>query len=92
MSTQPIVQTLQRREPARTAARRALLVSLLGPLTALAGVVWAVVQPYRITLLHPAGETFWWLLVQPPLLVVAAGAAFHLLVGRPLARDVEELS
>jgi hypothetical protein len=90
MSTQPIVEALQRREAARTVARRALLVSLLGPLTALAGVVWAIVQPYRITLLHPLGEPFWWLVVEPPLLVIAAGAAFHLLVGRPLARDLEE--
>jgi hypothetical protein len=32
--------------------------------------VWAVAQPYRVTLLHPHGQGFWWLFVQPPLLVV----------------------
>ena len=90
MSTQPAVEPFPDREASRLAARRALLVSLLGPLTALAGLVWAVAQPYRITLLHPRGESFWWLAVQPPLLVIAAAAAFHFLVARPLARDVEE--
>ena len=90
MATQPIVERLHEREQPRAAARRALLVSLLGPLTTLGGVVWAIVQPYRVTLLHPGGETFWWLFVQPPLLVIAAGAAFHLLVARPLVRDLEE--
>lgn len=90
MTTQPIAESLHERELPRAVARRALLVSLLGPLTMLAGVVWAILQPYRITLLHPRGETFWWLLVEPPLLVIAAGAAFHLLVVRPLVRDLDQ--
>ena len=90
MSTQPIAEPFLEHEASRTAARRALLVSLLGPLTALVGVVWAIVQPYRVTLLHPHGESFWWLVVEPPLLVVAAAAAFHFLVARPLVRDLEE--
>jgi hypothetical protein len=91
MSTQPIAEPFRGREESRTAGRCALLVSLLGPLTALVGVVWAIVQPYRITLLHPHGESFWWLAVEPPLLVIAAAAAFHFLVARPLVRDLEEL-
>ncbi len=37
---------------------RARIVSALGPLTALAGVIWAIAQPYRITWLHPRGEGF----------------------------------
>jgi hypothetical protein len=90
VSTQPIVERLDERARAREAAPRALAVSLLGPLTALAGVVWAIVQPYRVTLLHPHGETFWSLAVQPPLLVIVAGALFHLLLARPLARDLED--
>jgi hypothetical protein len=69
---------------------RARLVSLLGPLTVLAGVAWAIVQPWRITLLHPDGQGFWWLVVEPPLLVVAAGVAFHVLVARGLLDDLEE--
>jgi hypothetical protein len=68
---------------------RVQLISLLGPLTATAGVVWAILQPYRITLLHPRGQGFWWLLVEPPLLVVAAGIAYALVVARPLLADLE---
>jgi hypothetical protein len=69
---------------------RARLVSALGPTTALAGVVWAIVQPYRITLLHPHGETFWWLFVQPPLLVIAVGLLFYFVVLPGLLEDLEE--
>ena len=73
---------------ARRASIRARAVSSLGPTTALAGVVWALLQPYRITLLHPRGEGFWWLFVQPPLLVIAVGLAFHLLVVPGLLEDL----
>jgi hypothetical protein len=69
---------------------RARLVSGLGPATALAGLVWALVQPYRITLLHPRGESFWWLLVEPPLLVIAVGLLFHFVVLPGLLEDLEE--
>jgi hypothetical protein len=72
----------------RTAAAR--LVSLLGPATALAGVAWALLQPYRITLLHPRGESFWWLVVEPPLLVIAVGLLFHFVVLPGLLEDLEE--
>lgn len=69
---------------------RVRLVSALGPLTALAGLIWAVAQPYRITLLHPHGQGFWWLFVEPPLLVVLAGALFTVFVARSLIADLEE--
>ena len=32
---------------------RPFVVQALGPVTVLAGLVWSVFQPYRITLLHP---------------------------------------
>jgi hypothetical protein len=89
MSSQPIVRTLEEGAAPHVASRRALAVAALGPLTSFAGVLWAVAQPYRVTLLHPHGEQLWWLLVEPPLLVIAAGAAFHFLVARPLLRDLE---
>jgi len=54
-----------------------------------AGIVWAVVQPWRVTLLHPLGQGFWWLVVEPPLLVILAGVVFHMVVARPLADDLE---
>jgi hypothetical protein len=69
---------------------RALAVLSLGPLVIAAGVVWAFVQPWRVTLLHPSGEGFWWLVVEPPLLVILAGILFHALVARPLVQDLEE--
>ena len=69
---------------------RATALSALGPLTIVGGLLWAVVQPYRLTLLHPRGQGFWWLAVEPPLLVVAAGLMFWLVVARPLVADLEE--
>jgi ABC-type amino acid transport system permease subunit len=68
---------------------RARIVSALGPATALAGVIWALAQPYRITLLHPRGEGFWWLFVEPPLLVIAVGLFFYFVVRPGLLEDLE---
>jgi hypothetical protein len=70
-------------------SRRAQVVSFIGPVTAAAGVIWAIIQPYRLTLLHPHRQGFWWLAVEPPLLVVLAGVAFTLVVARPLLADLE---
>jgi hypothetical protein len=69
---------------------RALAVLSLGPLTVLGGVAWALLQPWRMTLLHPHGQGFWWLVVEPPLLVILAGLLFHALVAQPLVRDLED--
>ena len=77
-----------RRARTRRSAR-ARAVWALGPLTMLAGVGWAIAQPYRLTLLHPRGQGFWWLLIEPPLLVIAAGIAFSLLVVPGLLEDIE---
>ncbi|MGN6800107.1 MAG: hypothetical protein ACTHKS_18360 [Gaiellaceae bacterium] len=68
---------------------RAHAISLIGPLVAAAGLVWAILQPDRITLLHPRGQGFWWLAIEPPLLVIAAGIVFVLVVARPLLADLE---
>jgi hypothetical protein len=65
-------------------------VSALGPVTALAGVIWAIVQPYRLTILHPHGQGFWWLFVEPPLLVIAVGLLFSFAVVPGLLADMEE--
>ena len=72
-------------------SRRHTAVSALGPLTALAGLIWALVQPYRITMLDPDGHSFWYLAVQPPLLVMLAGAVFHFWVVPGLLADLEEV-
>ena len=71
-------------------SRRNTAVSALGPLTALAGLVWALAQPYRITILDPDKHGFWYLAVQPPLLVILVGAIFHFWVVPGLIADLEE--
>jgi hypothetical protein len=75
----------------RTRSARAIAIGLVGPLTVAGGVLWALLQPYRITLLHPHGQGFWWLVVEPPLLVIAVGIAFVLLVAPALLEDLEEV-
>ena len=87
MNTQVATREIRRTRTRPSA--RALAVLALGPLTMLAGVIWAFVQPWRVTLLHPAGEGFWWLVVEPPLLVVAVGVFFSFLA-YGIVRDVEE--
>ena len=77
-------QARTRHSPRHTA------VSALGPLTALAGLVWALLQPYRITILDPDTHGFWYLAVQPPLLVILAGAIFHFWIVPGLLADLEQ--
>jgi hypothetical protein len=76
----------------RQRTARARVVSALGPLTALAGAIWAIAQPYRVTLLHPHGQGFWWLFVEPPLLVIAVGLFFYFAIVPGLLEDLEEAS
>jgi hypothetical protein len=68
---------------------RARIVALLGPLTVVAGIIWAIVQPARLTLLHPYHQGLWWLLIEGPLLVAIAGIAFAVFVARPLVAELE---
>ena len=69
---------------------RALAVRSLGPLTIVGAIVWALFQPYRVTLLHPHGQGFWWLVSEPPLLALVAGLVFHLLVAPGVLADFED--
>ena len=82
-------QLIQERVAARSRTARARIVAALGPLVMIGGVVWAFLQPYRLTILHPHGEGFWWLFVQPQLLVVAVGVFFSLLIAPGLIEDLE---
>jgi hypothetical protein len=90
MSTHTATESAASGARAERAVWRLRLLASLGPLAALGGVGWAIVQPYRVTLLHPRGQGFWWLFVEPPLLVVLAGALFHLFVARALIEDLLE--
>jgi len=68
---------------------RALAIQVLGPLTILGGLVWAVAQPYRIVLLDRAGQGIYDYLFQAPLLVVLVGLAFTFLIAPGLVEDLE---
>ncbi len=69
--------------------RRAIAVLLLGPLTMLGGLVWAIAQPYRIVFLSPEGKGLYDYIAQPPLLVVIVGAIFMIAIAPGLAEDLE---
>jgi hypothetical protein len=79
--------TIRGASAARSLRVRAVLA--LGPLTAIGGIAWAVLQPWRLTLLHPHAQSFWWLVAEPPLYVVLVGIAFRLVVAPGVAEDLE---
>ena len=72
-------------------SRRALVVAAVGPVTALGGLLWAFIQPWRITFLHPHGKGAWYLVVEAPLLVILLGVVFTAFVARPLLQDLERV-
>ena len=82
-------QLLSERAAVRQRSKRARAVASLGPAAMLGGVLWAFLQPYRVTLLHPRGQGFWWLAIEPPLLVVLAGIVFAFLVAPSVIEDLE---
>lgn len=87
-----IATTIAERGERRQAARRpwrTLVVQLLGPLTMLAGLVWAVAQPYRLAFLDPDGKGFYDYLFQPPLLVVLVGLVYSVAIAPGLVEDLE---
>jgi hypothetical protein len=69
--------------------RRVVAILLLGPVTMLGGLVWAIAQPYRIAFLHHDGKGAYDYLVQPPLLVCLVGIVFMLVIAPGLAEDLE---
>jgi hypothetical protein len=78
------------REGAATRSTRARILLALGPATSAGGFVWAVAQPWRLTLLHPYGQGFYWLLAEPQLYVVLVGILFRLLLVPGIVADLEE--
>ena len=84
-----VAQELKRERSAALSWRVRILLAL-GPLTSLGGVVWAIVQPYRLTLLHPHGQGFWWLVAEPPLYVVLVGLLFRFALVPGVVADLLE--
>jgi hypothetical protein len=76
-------------EPRVRRSARARAVTALGPVTMIVGVLWGFAQPYRLTLLHPHGQGFWWLAVEPPLLVILVGLLFSVGLAPGLLEDLE---
>jgi hypothetical protein len=70
---------------------RVFAVQLLGPLTIVGGVVWAVAQPYRIVLLDREGQGVWDYLFQPPLLAVLVGLLFTFAIAPGIVEDVDRM-
>jgi hypothetical protein len=83
----PIVRHIPATADARST--RARVISLIGPATVACGLIWGILQPHRLTILHPRGQGVWWLVLEPPLMVAAAGVIFALVVARPLLTDLE---
>ena len=80
-------KTIERATPLTLRSR---IVLGLGPATALVGLIWALVQPWRVTLLHPSGQSAWWLIAQPPLYVVGVGVLFRILLAPGIVEDVRK--
>ena len=76
------------RELARSRTLRAVR-ALARPCDVVGGVVWALLQPYRITLLHPHGQGVWWLGRSRRSTSSSSGSFFRL-VSRRACRDLED--
>jgi hypothetical protein len=94
VSSEVATHVPEQAEPLRTRTlrrpSRALAVQLLGPLTMLGGVVWAVVQPHRIVFLDAEAKGAYDYLIQPPLLVILVGLVYTLLIAPGLVEDLAE--
>jgi hypothetical protein len=90
MSTEiagPLESGSQRQEAAHRSGR-AFAVEFLGPMTMLGGIVWAILQPYRIVFFDHAGKGLYDYLIQPPLLVIVVGAFFTFAIAPGLLEDL----
>ena len=88
-----VATSIPREDARECSARRpwrALAVQLLGPLTIVGGLVWAVAQPYRIVLLERAGSGLYDYLFQGPLLAIAVGLVYTFAIAPGLVEDLEE--
>lgn len=80
------------REGVERRTARSVAIESLGPVTVLGGIVWALMQPYRIVFLHPEGKGLYDYLIQPPLLVIGVGLVFALVIAPGLIDDLRSAS
>ena len=88
-----VATSIAREDARQRSARRpwrALAVQLLGPLTVVGGLVWAVAQPYRIVLLDREGSGLYDYLFQGPLLAIAVGLVYTFAIAPGLVEDLEQ--
>jgi hypothetical protein len=69
---------------------RVLAIEAIGPLTIVAGVVWAIAQPYRIVFIEREGKGLYDYLMQGPVLVAAVGLFFAVAVAPALVDDLND--
>jgi hypothetical protein len=81
-----LVGTLEERTARKTL--RVVTIEAIGPLTMLAGVIWAIAQPYRLAILHPHGKGVYDWLGQPPLLVILVGVFFAGVIAPGIVEDL----
>ena len=81
-----LLGTLEERAARRTL--RLAAIEVIGPLTMIAGVIWAIAQPYRLAILHPHGKGFYDWLAEPPLLVVLVGVFFAGVIAPGIVEDL----
>jgi hypothetical protein len=68
---------------------RELAIEFLGPVTILGGVVWGILQPYRIVFFDRTPDlNLYDYLIQPPLLVVLVGVFFTFAIAPGLLEDL----
>ena len=68
---------------------RELSIEFLGPITILGGVVWGILQPYRIVFFDRGADLgFYDYLIQPPLLVIVVGLVFTFAIAPGLLEDL----
>ena len=89
MSTEIVgpLESAGEREKIEALLRAGARDEFIGPLTMLGGIVWAILQPYRIVFFDHAGRGLYDYLIQPPLLVIVVGALFTFAIAPGLLED-----
>ena len=84
----PLERAGKRHRVSRRSGRE-LAIEFLGPLTILGGIVWTILQPYRIVFFDKTADVgFYDYLIQPPLLVILVGLVFTFAIAPGLLEDL----